>query len=116
MVFGAVFLLSFAIALIYAASAAGKVYAKDGSVKGTGLTGAEQLYNYFRSRGLTPLQVKVVSILAEGKSSSYAAESLGYSRSVIDRARREAFSRLGVHSRLQLVKNLIDENLIQEGN
>ena len=116
MVFGAVFLLSFAIALIYAASAAGKVYAKDGSVKGTGLTGAEQLYNYFRSRGLTPLQVKVVSILAEGKSSSYAAESLGYSRSVIDRARREAFSRLGVHSRLQLVKNLIDDNLIQEGN
>lgn len=108
MIFWTILILLSAASLVYAFSTIKKLYIKGKVAETTDLSDTEQLRNYFADRGLTPLQSEVVSILAEGKSSAYAAESLGYSRDVIDRARRAAFDRLGVRNCLQLVRSLAD--------
>ncbi len=108
-VFWLIFILFLIASLAYAVSAIKKTHARDRPIKAAVLSDSERLHSHLAGKGLTPLQIEVVSILAEGKNTSYAAESLGYSRSVIDRARREAFARLGVRNCLQLVRSFVDE-------
>lgn len=64
---------------------------------------ATRLRGYLVGRGLRELEVDVALLTASGASAAQVAQSLSYARSSVASARREAYRKLGVHSREQLV-------------
>ena len=66
-------------------------------------TQAQRLRGYLVGRGLRELEIDVVLLLGSGVSVAEAAVALSYARSSVATARREAYRKLGVHSREQLV-------------
>ena len=64
---------------------------------------AQRLRGYLVGRGLRELEIDVVLLIASGASASEMAVALNYARSSVATARREAYRKLGVHSRDQLV-------------
>ena len=64
---------------------------------------AQRLRGYLVGRGLRELEIDVVLLLASGASSAQVAVALSYARSTVATARREAYRKLGVHSRDRLI-------------
>ncbi len=62
-----------------------------------------RLRGYLVGRGLRELEVDVALLTASGASAAQVAQALNYARSSVASARREAYRKLGVHSREQLV-------------
>ncbi|MFZ5882223.1 MAG: response regulator [Chloroflexota bacterium] len=63
--------------------------------------------------GLTPRESEVLSLLAEGKNNDEIAEILGISVHTVARHRENLMSKLGLHSRSELVKYAIRKGLIK---
>lgn len=62
-----------------------------------------RLRGYLVGRGLRELEVEVALLTASGASAAQIAQSLSYAPSSVATARREAYRKLGVHARDQLV-------------
>jgi two-component system response regulator NreC len=63
-------------------------------------------------RGLTPREQEVLSLLAEGKTNEEIAHALTISNHTVARHRENLMSKLGLHSRSELVKYAIRKGLI----
>lgn len=61
---------------------------------------------------LTPRELEVMSLIADGLSNPEIGEKLGISVKTVDRHRENIMRKLGVHSRIDLVKYAIKEGLI----
>ena len=61
---------------------------------------------------LTPRELEVMALIADGMTNQEIAERLGISVKTVDRHRENIMRKLGVHSRIDLVKYAIREGLI----
>lgn len=74
-----------------------------GDVVSLSLAGEECVRTTLMARGLSPSQIDIVLLLAQGLSVSEAARELHYSRSTVALARRQCYAALGVADRASLV-------------
>lgn len=74
-----------------------------GDVVSLSLAGEECVRTTLMARGLSPSQIDIVLLLAQGLSVSEAAQELHYSRSTVALARRQCYAALGVADRASLV-------------
>jgi DNA-binding NarL/FixJ family response regulator len=65
---------------------------------------------------LTPRQRQVLRLIADGMTSQRIADQLELSVRTVDRHVENMMNRLGIHSRIELVKYAIREGLIQVGD
>jgi DNA-binding NarL/FixJ family response regulator len=65
------------------------------------------------SEELTPRQRQVLLMIADGMTSQRIADELGLSVRTVDRHVENMMNRLGIHSRIELVKYAIREGLIE---
>lgn len=63
--------------------------------------------------GLTPREVEVLTLIAEGHTSREIADELVISAKTVDRHRENIMHKLDIHSRVELVKYAIRRGLIQ---
>ncbi len=63
--------------------------------------------------GLTPREIEVLTLIAEGHTSREIAEELVISAKTVDRHRENIMNKLDIHSRIELVKYAIKRGLIQ---
>lgn len=74
-----------------------------GDVVSLSLAGEERVRTTLMARGLSPSQIDIALLLAQGLSVSEAARELHYSRSTVALARRQCYAALGVADRASLV-------------
>ncbi len=74
-----------------------------GDVVSLSLAGEERMRTTLMARGLSPSQIDIALLLAQGLSVSEAARELHYSRSTVALARRQCYAALGVADRASLV-------------
>ena len=74
-----------------------------GDVVSLSLAGEERMRTTLMARGLSPSQIDIALLLAQGLSVSEAARELHYSRSTVALARRQCYAALGVADRACLV-------------
>lgn len=68
------------------------------------------------TKNLTPRQLQVIRLIAEGLTSQKVADQLGLSVRTVDRHVENMMKRLGLHTRVELVKYAIREGLIDAGD
>jgi DNA-binding NarL/FixJ family response regulator len=62
---------------------------------------------------LTPRELEVVKLIAEGHSSDEVAEMLVISTRTVDRHRENVFEKLGMHNRVELTRYAIRRGLVE---
>lgn len=62
---------------------------------------------------LTPRELEVLSLIAEGRTNREIAETLVISPKTVDRHRENIMTKLNLHNRVELVRYAIDKGLIQ---
>ncbi len=77
------------------------------------LSRAEETGNKAAIDGLTSREQEVLSLLAEGKTNDEIANGLSISHHTVARHRENLMSKLGLHSRSELVKYAIRKGLIK---
>lgn len=65
------------------------------------------------ARGVTPLEIEIVQLLAEGKTDGQMAESLGISVETVESRRVELMHRLNVNSLADLVRFVLGSKIIE---
>lgn len=63
--------------------------------------------------GLTPREIEVLTLIAEGHTSREIGEELVISAKTVDRHRENIMNKLDIHSRVELVKYAIKRGLIE---
>jgi DNA-binding NarL/FixJ family response regulator len=62
---------------------------------------------------LTPRELEVLALIAEGRTNREIAEALVISPKTVDRHRENIMTKLNLHNRVELVRYAIDKGLIQ---
>ena len=62
---------------------------------------------------LTPRELEVLALIAEGRTNREIAETLVISPKTVDRHRENIMTKLNLHNRVELVRYAIDKGLIQ---